>query len=350
MRSLNLYGKQDIRVEESAEPIIEHADDVIIRVKAVGICGSDISRYKKLGPYVEGMTFGHEFSGVVTAVGTGVEGIEAGDRVTACPTFCCGTCENCQKGEPSRCENLHVIGAYRPGAYAEYVKLPAEHIIPLPDNVDYDTAALVEPSSVVAHGFYRTSIQPGAEVAIMGCGSIGLLAVQWAKIFGAKKVYAIDIDDAKLEVAKEVGADVLINSMEKPAHEQIQEHTNGQGVDLAVESAGSPVTSAQVFALPKKGGEVVFMGIPYADITIERFYFERIVRNELRVLGSWNALSSPFPGKEWTSTVHYMSTGQINVKPMISHRLDLREGPETFDNLINGKGSYVKVLFYPEVG
>src|SRR5699024_3211758 len=146
-----------------------------------------------------------------------------------------------------------------PGAYAEYTKLPESHIVSLPDDVDFDTAALVEPSSVVAHGFYRTNIEPGMEVAIMGVGSIGLLAVQWAKIFGAKKVYAIDIDDKKLAIAKELGADVAINSLEKPAHEQILDYTNGRGVDLAVESAGSPVTSAQVFALPRKGGEVVFM-------------------------------------------------------------------------------------------
>ncbi|WP_079527784.1 galactitol-1-phosphate 5-dehydrogenase [Halobacillus hunanensis] len=350
MKSLNLYDERDIRFEESPEPVIEQADDVIVRVKAVGICGSDLSRYKKLGPYVEGMTFGHEFAGEIAAVGAGVEDIKVGDRVAGCPTYYCGKCLSCQKGELSRCEKLTVIGARHPGAYAEYVKLPAAHIVPLPDHVDYDTAALIEPSSVVAHGFYRTTIQPGAEVAIMGCGSIGLLSIQWAKIFGAKKVYAVDIDETKLEVAKQVGADVLINSLEKPAHEQILDYTNGQGVDLAVESAGSPITSAQVFALPKKGGEVVFMGIPYADIHIERFYFERIVRNELRVLGSWNAISAPFPGREWRSSVHYMSTGQINVKPMISHQLDLKEGPETFEHLVNRRGSYVKVLFYPERG
>ncbi|UOQ45529.1 galactitol-1-phosphate 5-dehydrogenase [Halobacillus salinarum] len=348
MKSLNLYDEQDIRFEESPEPVIEKADDVIIQVKAVGICGSDISRYKKLGPYVEGMTFGHEFAGEVIEVGPEVDNVTLGDRVTGCPTFYCGECDPCQKGELARCENLTVIGARHPGAYAEYVKLPAAHVLPLPVNVDYDTAALVEPSSVVAHGFYRTSIQPGAEVAVMGCGSIGLLAVQWAKIFGAKKVYAIDIDDSKLEVAREVGADVLINSLNTPAHEQIHEYTNGLGVDLAVESAGSPVTSAQILALPKKGGEVVFMGIPYADINIERYYFERIVRNELRILGSWNAISAPFPGTEWDSTLHYMGTGQINVKPMISHRLSLDEGPETFDHLINQRDAYVKVLFYPE--
>lgn len=345
MRTLNLYGKQDIRFESSPEPVVEAANDVIIKVKAVGICGSDISRYNKLGPYVEGMIFGHEFSGKVAAVGSSVENIKVGDRVAGCPAFCCGTCESCRKGEPSRCENLHVIGAYRPGAYAEYVKLPAENVVPIPDGVDYDTAAMVEPSAVVSHGFYRTNIQPGAEVAVMGCGNIGLLAIQWAKIFGAKKVYAIDIDDAKLEVAKQVGADVAINSLEKPAHEQIE-----RGVDVAIESAGSPITSAQVLALPKKGGQVVFMGIPYADINMERFYFEKIVRNELAVLGSWNGLSAPFPGKEWSASVHYMQTGQINVKPIISHRLHLQQGPETFDKIINKTETFGKVIFYPELG
>ncbi len=349
MRALNLYGVQDIRFEENTPiPVIENDTDVIIKIKSVGICGSDTSRYKKLGPYVEGMTFGHEFAGEVTEVGPGVKGIKVGDRVAGCPAFVCGECEYCLSGEPARCENLSVIGARHPGAYAEYTKLPATHIVPLPDNVDYDTAALVEPSAVVAHGFYRTKIQPGAEVAIMGVGSIGLLAVQWAKIFGAKKVYAIDIDDKKLQIAKELGADVAINSLEKPAHEQIMEYTNGRGVDLAVESAGSPITSAQVFALPKKGGEVVFMGIPYADINIERFYFEKIVRNELTIYGSWNAISAPFPGKEWSSTVHYMSTGQINVKPMISHKLSLEEGPEAFQKVINREIDSVKVIFNPE--
>ncbi|MGA8943447.1 MAG: galactitol-1-phosphate 5-dehydrogenase [Thermoactinomyces sp.] len=348
MKSLNLYGVQDLRLEDSPEPVISNSDDVIIRVKAVGICGSDISRYKKLGPYVEGMIFGHEFSGEVAEIGPGVEGIKVGDRVAACPTFVCGKCHSCLSGHPSQCKNLSVIGAYRPGAYAEYVKLPKSHIIPLSDQVDYDTAALVEPSSVVAHGFYQTTIHPGAEVAIMGVGSIGLLAVQWAKIFGASKVYAIDIDEAKLKLAKELGADVLINSLEESPHKQLMDYTNGKGVDLAVESAGSPVTSKQVFALPKKGGEVVFLGIPYADIHIERFYFEKIVRNELKVYGSWNAVSAPFPGKEWTSSLHYMGTGQINVKPMISHRLELDQGPAIFRQIVNKEIDFIKVLFYPD--
>ncbi|MGP4075980.1 galactitol-1-phosphate 5-dehydrogenase [Halobacillus sp. K22] len=348
MKSLNLYTQRDIRFEETDAPVLEHPDEIVIKVKAVGICGSDISRYKKLGPYEEGMTFGHEFAGEVLEIGSEVSHVKAGDRVAGCPAFHCGECIPCQKGEISRCERLTVIGAKRPGAYAEYVKLPADHVLLLPARVDYMTGAMVEPSSVVAHGFYRTSIRPGAEVAIMGCGSIGLLAVQWARIFGAKRVYAIDIDDSKLKVAKEVGADVVINAKESPAHEQLDDWTNGHGVDLAVESAGSPITSEQVLALPRKGGEVIYMGIPYADIQIDRFYFEKIVRNELRILGSWNAISPPFPGEEWYASLHYMNLGQINVRPMISHELSLEKGPEVFENLIHQRGDYVKVIFNPE--
>src|SRR5699024_5515630 len=156
MKALNLYGVQDIRYEEKIlKPKIENKDDVIIKVKSVGICGSDTSRYTKLGPYVEGMTFGHEFYGEVVEVGSDVKDVKVGDRVAGCPAFVCGECESCLRGEPTRCEHLHVIGAYRPGAYAEYTKLPESHIVSLPDDVDFDTAALVEPSSVVAHGFYR---------------------------------------------------------------------------------------------------------------------------------------------------------------------------------------------------
>ncbi|MYL29888.1 alcohol dehydrogenase catalytic domain-containing protein [Halobacillus halophilus] len=348
MKTLNLYGAQDLRYEEKPNPVLTLEDEVVIKVKAVGICGSDVSRYKKLGPYVKGMTFGHEFSGEVVETGPKAGRIKVGDRVAGCPTFYCGECHSCLKGNLSQCEKLTLIGARYPGAYAEFVTLPASHVLQLPENVDYESAAMVEPSSVVAHGFYRTSVSPGSTVAIMGCGSIGLLAVQWAKIFGAAQVIAIDIDDKKLEIAKEVGADVIINPTIHPLQNHVAEVTDQLGVDLAVECAGSPVTSEQILALPKKGGEVLYMGIPYANIEFERFYFERIVRNELKVIGSWNAISAPFPGKEWESTLHYMNNGQLTIQPLISHRLPLKDGPAAFASLNNQDGSFVKVMFLPD--
>lgn len=349
MKALSLFGKRDLRLVEEAMPVIDDSYDVIVKVKAVGICGSDLSRYRKLGPYVEGMVWGHEFSGEVLEVGDKVLNVKPGDRVAGCPALYCGECESCKKSEFARCDQLTVIGARHPGAFAEYIKIPAENLVLIPEEIDYETAAMIEPSAVVVHGYYHTDITPGDEVAVMGCGNIGLLAIQWAKVFGAKKIYAIDIDDKKLEIAKEIGADIVINSSEKSAYEQIMEQTNGRGVEIAVESAGSPVTSAQVFSLAKKGGQVVFMGIPYADINIERFYFEKIVRNELKVIGSWNAISGPFPGKEWTTTVHFMKTGQINVKPLITHHAKLSDGPEIFEKIIDREDFYGKVIFNPEL-
>lgn len=203
---------------------------------------------------------------------------------------------------------------------------------------------MVEPSAVVAHGFYKSNIQPGMTVAVMGCGSIGLLAIQWARIFGAAHIIAIDIDARKLDIATSLGAHQTINSKEENLEKFIENHYANQ-IDIAIESSGAKVTIGQILTLPKKGGEVVLLGIPYDDIEIDRVHFEKILRNELTVCGSWNCLSSNFPGKEWTATLHYMKTKDINVKPIISHFLPLEKGPETFDKLVNKKERFDKVMF-----
>lgn len=344
MKALKLYGVEDLRYEDNEKPVIESANDVIVKVRATGICGSDTSRYKKMGPYIQGMPFGHEFSGVVDAIGSDVTHVNVGDKVTGCPAIPCYQCEYYLKGEYARCEKLFVIGSYEPGSFAEYVKLPAQNVLKVPDNVDYIEAAMVEPSAVVAHGFYKSNIQPGMTVAVMGCGSIGLLAIQWARIFGAAHIIAIDIDAHKLDIATSLGAHQTINSKEENLEKFIENHYANQ-IDIAIESSGAKVTIGQILTLPKKGGEVVLLGIPYDDIEIDRVHFEKILRNELTVCGSWNCLSSNFPGKEWTATLHYMKTKDINVKPIISHFLPLEKGPETFDKLVNKKERFDKVMF-----
>lgn len=347
MKALNLYGPRDIRCEDVEKPKITSPKDVIIKVMVAGICGSDGHRYALLGPYVEGMTWGHEFSGVVEEIGSDVKNVSVGDRVSGCPTLYCGHCEFCKKGEFARCETLKVIGAKDPGCFAQYVKLPEENVVKIADTVSFANASMIEPSCVALHGLYKTQIEPGDDVAIMGCGTIGLLAVQWAKVFGAKRIIAIDIDESKLELAMKLGATDVINPLNGAPHEQLEKITGGRRADVAVESAGSKITSAQVFALARKGGKVVFLGIPYGDINIERFYFERIVRNELQIFGSWNSVSSPFPGKEWDTAAHFMSTGQVDPSGLITHRLDLDDGPEIFEKIAERTPGIGKVLFYP---
>lgn len=348
MKALKLYGARDIRFEDVDEPVIQHTQEVKIKVKAVGICGSDISRYAKLGPYVPGMVWGHEFAGEVVEVGADVKKVKMGQKVTACPALYCGECDSCQKGKFAQCEDLDVIGAHRYGAYAEYVVMPEENVVPVPDHVEYDVAATVEPSCVVVHGYYKTGIKAGDTVAVIGCGTIGLFAIQWAKIFGAKSVIAIDIDDTKLNMAKEAGADITINSMGKEPYEEVCKVTSQKGVDISVESAGTPITSAQAFSLTGKGGKVLFLGIPYGDVMVKRLYFEKIVRNELQIFGSWNAISAPFPGKEWETSIHFISNGQLKVEPLITHRYPLSKGSDVFEMTAQRKAHFGKIIFHPE--
>lgn len=348
MDALRFYGVRDIRFEEAPEPIIETDSEVKIKVKAVGICGSDIHRYALLGPYVPGTVWGHEFSGEVVAVGKNVTKVKVGQKVTACPALYCGKCDSCKKAKFAQCENLGVIGQHHQGAFAEYIVMEEENVVPVPENVSYDAAAMVEPSCVVAHGYYKVNLDPGDTVAVVGCGTIGLLAIQWATIFGASKVIAIDIDDAKLELAKKLGADETINSRNKEPFEEVHKVNGGKGVDVAVESAGTPITSAQTFSLADKGGRVLFVGIPYGDVMVKRLYFEKIVRNELKVYGSWNAISAPFPGKEWTSTVHFIANGQLKMDPLITHRLPLSKGVEALEMTAERKVSFGKIMLHPE--
>lgn len=347
MKALCFYAKRDLRYEDVADPVIEKDDDVIVKVKAVGICGSDIARYRNLGPYVPGNVWGHEFAGEVASVGSKVTALKVGDRVVGCPNLVCHECAACRSGHPSRCEKLNTIGAYVPGAFAEYIKMPAKNLIKMLDTMSYDEGALTEPATVAIHGLYQSDIKLGHSVAVVGCGNIGLMCIAWAKAFGAKTVYALDLDDAHLETAKKFGADVLINTSNVDFHDEIRKYCDG--VDLAIESAGNAYTAARVLGLPHKGGQVVYMGIPYADVPVPRFYFEKIMRNELHIVGSWCTISAPYPGKEWENAVAYIGSHKVKVTDMITHHAKLSDGPAIFEQIMENPHQFGKVLLYPEL-
>ncbi len=353
MKAARLYGKQDLRLEEVEMPKIKKNDEVLIKVKAVGICGSDLSRYGKLGPKFPELgvlTFGHEFSGEVAEIGSDVKDFEVGDHVTACPALPCFECEYCQKGEYARCMSLEVIGAVSDGAYAEYIVLPKRNVVKIPKSIDFEDAAMIEPASVCVHGMYKLDMKPGDDVVVMGCGPIGLLAIQMAKVFGARKIIAIDIMDEKLEWAKESGATDVVNSSasKEAAREGVLALTGGRGCDIVIESGGTPITSALVLGLGCKGAKVLYLGIPYGDIQIPREYFEKIGRSELTIYGSWNAISHGFPGTPWTSTVAFMEKGLVNFKPLITHRYALDDIEKVFKDNFERKTIFGKIIFFPE--
>ena len=236
MKSVRFYGIRDTRVEDVDVPKILEKDDVIIKVKVAGICGSDISKYSKTGPHMVGEILGHEFSGEVAQVGKEVRSFKIGDRVAVCPAMPCFECDECKKGLYSRCNNVAIIGNKElGGCFAEYTKVKERNLIKIPDEISYETAAALEPVCIAGHGLFRSEAKVGDTVVVLGTGTIGLFSIQWAKIFGSTKIIAVDVFDEKLDLAKELGADICINAKEKNIVEEIKRLTDGDGADIVIE-------------------------------------------------------------------------------------------------------------------
>lgn len=346
MKGLAFYGIRDLRYETVPDPRIKSPTDVIVKVKAAGLCGSDFARYQKLGPYIPGTVWGHEFSGLVTETGSAVHNVIPGDRVAACPSIVCGKCSYCLCGDYSKCENLHAVGSLQNGGFGDYTKVPCENLVKLPSNVSYEEGAMVEPSAVALHAILDTNIRLGDCVAVSGCGSIGETVITWVKTMGVR-IIALDIDNSKLEQALNMGADIAINSLETVAEEEIRNYTE-DGADIIFECAGNQTAAATALSLVKRGGQVMFVGLPYSDVQMPRRHYEKIVRHELSVRGSFGAVSVPFPGREWFAAVKYMSQKKVDVTAAITHRGKLSEGPSFFEQIIEHPAEYGKVMLFPE--
>lgn len=317
-------------------------DEVLISVKACGICGSDIPRVRDGAVHSFPQVVGHEFSGHIVEVGDKVANYKIGDRVTVAPLIPCGKCENCEKGKPAMCTSYSFIGSRQQGAMAEYVAVPSRNLIKLADNVTYEQGACIEPLTVALHGVERVNIISGKKAIVYGCGTIGILLMQCLKAKGLEKVYVIDIDDFKLSMAKELGAYETINSLKTDVHKYFNEHGK---VDYVFETAGVNFIQSDVLNLVNKLGNVVYVGTAHKDITIDHKTFENILRGELNVTGSWMSYSAPFPGNEWKAAVEYLESGKINVDKIITHRFKLEDGYNAFEAMLSQDENSLKVMY-----
>ena len=348
MRAARLFAPGDLRCVEVGKPVIEKEDDVIIKVKACGVCGSDIMRVMVKGAYRHPITMGHEFSGIVRQTGNAVTAVVPGDRVTAVPLISCGKCDYCLIGQYVFCEDYTYPGSRTDGAMAEYVKIRAQNVMKLPLNVDFEAGAMTDPVSVALHAVRKCGIEPGYKAAVYGLGAIGFLTVQWLKIIGCATVFAIDIFDEKLELAGSLGADYCINARTQNPVEAILQNTGKQGVDAVIELAGSKISQIQAIDSAKKMGKVILCGISYDDLLIPYQTLSRILRSELHVMGAWNSLNSPLPINEWDSALKFINSGRIKCAPLISHRFRLEDCAKAFDMMFNKKEVFSKVMFKPE--
>lgn len=310
MKAAVLYAKDDLRYEEYKAPVLGDGE-VLIKVRATGICGSDLPRVLGNGAHYFPIILGHEFSGDVMEIGKSVTSIKVGDRVTGAPLVPCLKCDDCQKGYYSQCKNYTFIGSRINGSFAEYVKMPEKNAVKFDPSISYEQGALFEPSTVALHGVNCARYHGGEDVAILGGGTIGLFTAQWAKIYGAKRVFVFDIDDDRLALAKRLGADVTINTRDEHFKDTIKKLTSNKGFGFVFETAGIDITMKLAFEIAANKASVCFIGTPTKDLTFTPALLENMLRKEFTLTGSWMSYSSPFPGKEWELTAHYFSTGEL---------------------------------------
>lgn len=347
MKAVRLYRPGDIRYEEVEIPKIK-ANEVLIKVKATGACGSDIPRAMETGAHVSPIILGHEFAGKVEEVGKEVKDIKKNDRVTAYPLLPCYQCEFCKAGMYNLCDNYSYIGSRENGSFAEYVKLPFENVLKLSDNIDYETGATTDPAAVALHGFRKAHLTPGDKVAIIGAGAIGLFALQWAKILGARQVLVIDLFDEKLKIAENLGADDLINANKRDVVKEVLDKTAGKGVDIVIESSGAKSSQAESLLITDKLGKIVFIGISHDGLQLNEKQIDNLLRKELNVVGSWNSINRSISDNEWRITLHFMSIGQLKAKPLITHRFGFKDVKKAFEMMHNQSEIFIKVMFFPD--
>ncbi len=310
MKAGVVHGKEDIRYEEIEKPVAG-AGQVLVKVKYTGVCGSDVPRVNQGTAHYFPIVLGHEFSGTVEEVGEGVESVKKGDRVAGIPLVPCMKCEDCQKGNYSLCRHYDFIGSHSFGSYAEYVAVPEKNVVKFSEDVSFEKGAFFEPATVALHGLERTDYKGGKNVAILGGGTIGLLTMQWARIFGAKEVVVFDIVEERLELAKRLGATGTVNTLKEGFLEEAKKLTGGRGYDYVFETAGNTITMKMAFALAANKAEVCFIGTPTKELSFTVDEWENINRKEFKLTGSWMSYSAPFPGHEWELAAHYFGTGEL---------------------------------------
>ncbi len=344
MKAVVLENKGVMSVQDVATPDVPPGH-VRLKVAAASICGSDISRYAK-GHRMYNLILGHEVAGVIEAVGDGVDPALIGQHAAVIPLVPDFTCDECQRGYYSACHHYSFIGSRQNGGFADYVEMPATNALIIPDDMKFEEAALIEPSTVARHILDLGEFKAGQTAIVLGAGSIGLMCVQWLRILGAKLIISTDVIDDNLERARALGAHVTLNPKRDDVKAEVARLT-GDGVDLAIEAAGSPQTLAQTIAVTRPRGAVVCGGNQPLDASLPMQFIEDLMRRELRLIGCFMSYSAPFPGHEWTDTIQAIRDGGLDLQGMISHREALIDAPDIFRRIAAHELSHQKIILFP---
>jgi len=335
MKAIAILGEQNIALIEREKPEIKKGE-VLVKIKYVGFCGSDLNTYLGRNPMVKlPVVPGHEIGAEVAAVSEGVpESIKPGMACTVNPYTSCGHCPSCRNGRPNACQFNQTFGVQRDGAMAEYIAVPWEKVI-VDNGISPRNFALVEPMSVGFHAVSRAKVIDLDIVMVIGCGMIGVGAIVRASLRGAR-VIAVDVDDEKLELAKTLGATNTINSRTEDVHARLQEITNGNGPDVVIEAVGSPITYQTAINEVAFTGRVICIGYAKTDISFTTKYF---VMKELDIRGSRNAMPEDF-----RAVIEYMKRGGNVIEKLISGIYAPEKAPEAMKHWVANPGKVFRIL------
>ncbi|MDR3353727.1 MAG: galactitol-1-phosphate 5-dehydrogenase [Synergistaceae bacterium] len=346
MKAVMMYKPKNLKVEEVPEPK-PGRNEVLVKVIACGVCGSDIPRINKFGAHVSPIIPGHEFSGKIVEAGADVTKFKVGDRVTVPPLIPCYKCEWCERGIYSLCASYDYFGSRRHGAMAQYVTVPEENLLKLPDKVGYLDAATTDPCANALHGLAQSRLQSGEVFVAYGAGPIGLFAIQVGRVRGASAVIAVDIGERKTEIAKKCGADIVIDAAKDDPAEIIKKATGGKMADVVIDFTGAPPAQKKAIDCAGKMARVVLLGISHSGLPLDEHQVDNIMRGQISLIGSWNSFTKPFPGNDWYEGLRLFDEGKISSEHMISHKLPLDEAPDIFNKIDAGGMFFNKVMFLP---
>lgn len=335
MKAIQIPAPADLRVVDIEKPEVK-SGEVLLKIKYVGFCGSDLNTFLGRNPMVKLPVIpGHEVGATIEAVGTDVPaGFMADMPVTVNPYTNCGTCAACRNGRVNACEHNETFGVQRNGAMSEYLSLPWQKVIPA-DGISPRDCALIEPMSVGFHAVSRGQITDIDTVLVIGCGMIGIGAIVRAALRGAT-VIAVDLDDEKLALAKRIGADYTVNSKTENLHERLQIITNGLGPDVVIEAVGSPATYIMAVNEVAFTGRVVCIGYAKSEVTFQTKYF---VQKELDIRGSRNALPEDF-----RAVVRYLQQGDCPLEEFISNIVHPEETLNAMQQWSAAPGKVFRIL------
>lgn len=331
---LTKIGKSEIQETEKPTP---KSGEVLLKVGMVGFCGGDMNSFKGVFPLQEYPNIlGHEVGGTIESIGPEVpDSIQVGEKVTVYPYLACGKCIACRKGHLNSCKENKTMGVRRPGAMTRYITLPWTDIFPSA-KLSLRELALAEPLTVGFHAVDRGRVSDQDHVAIIGCGIVGLGAVASAVNRGAR-VIAIDLDDSKLAIAREIGVAHTINPNKEDVHEKLQEYTNSDGPDVIIEAVGSPHTYRQAVEEVAFTGRVVCIGYAKKDVDFNTSLF---VQKEIEILGSRNCIGK----KDFPEVISYLEQGKFPVAKVISKVISIDEAPETLAIWAENPAGIIKIM------